>query len=190
MTRIGYARVSTDDQTTALQLDALRAAGCAPIFEDAAMSGARADRPGLARAFAALTPGDTLTVWRLDRLGRSLADLIRWVKDIETRGCEFCSLTESIDTKSPGGKLIFHILCSLAEFERALTIERTNAGFQAARKRGVKFGRPFTLSGENIANAERLLALNIPPREVARTLKCGKSTLYRALKRTEGATTP
>lgn len=185
MTRIGYARVSTDEQTTALQLDALRAAGCAPIFEDAAMSGARSDRPGLALAFAALQPGDTLTVWRLDRLGRSLSDLIRWVKDLEARGCEFCSLTEAIDTKSPGGRLVFHMLGALAEFERALIVERTKAGIQAAKRRGVKMGRRCSLSPEQVKNARTLLASEVPPREVARTLGVGKSTLYRSLKGAE-----
>lgn len=186
MTRIGYARVSTDDQTTALQLDALKAAGCDRIFEDQAQSGARSIRPGLAACLKTLQAGDTLTVWRLDRLGRSISHLIETLTGLKARGIQFQSLTEAIDTTTPTGNLIFHVLAALAEFERALLIERTRAGLQAARKRGVKLGRRYSLSGENIENARKLLALNIPPKEVARTLKVGKSTLYRALNRQEG----
>ena len=190
MAIVGYARVSTTDQTTALQLDALRAAGCTAIFEDAGISGKRTDRPGLTKAMKGLVAGDTLVVWRLDRLGRSISHLLEIIESLGKQGVQFRSLTESIDTTTATGKLVFHVIAALADFERSLLVERTKAGIAAARRRGVKMGRRFTLSGENIENARLLLSMHIPPREVARTLKCGKSTLYRALKRTEGATTP
>ena len=138
---IGYARVSTDDQTLDLQRDALTQAGCDRIFTET-MSGAKADRPGLAEALAFARPGDTLVVWRLDRLGRSLRHLIETVTGLADRGVGFKSLTESIDTTSPGGKLIFHIFGALAEFERDLIRERTQAGLTAARSRGRTGGRP------------------------------------------------
>src|SRR3712207_6335019 len=139
--QIGYARISTDDQTLDLQRDALAKAGCDQLFTDT-MSGATADRPGLAEALAYTRPGDTLVVWRLDRLGRSLRHLIETVTDLEQRGVGFKSLTEAIDTTSPGGKLIFHIFGALAEFERDLIRERTRAGLVAARTRGRTGGRP------------------------------------------------
>ena len=196
-----YARVSTLDrgQDPELQLAELRQVAVqrgwtiAGEYVDHGVSGAETSRPSLDRLLADCHAGklDLLLVWKLDRLGRSLAHLLAMLDALRTMGVAFVSLRDSgIDTTTPAGRLMLQMVGAFAEFERALTIERTNAGLQAARKRGVKFGRPFTLSGENIANAERLLALNIPPREVARTLKCGKSTLYRALKRTEGATTP
>src|ERR671916_896229 len=138
--RTGYARVSTDDQTLNLQLDALKAAGCAQIFTDR-VSGAKAERPGLANALGHLRDGDTLVVWRLDRLGRSLPHLIETVTALADRGVGFKSLTESIDTTNTGGRLIFHIFGALAEFERDLIRERTQAGLKAARARGRKGGR-------------------------------------------------
>lgn len=144
---IGYARVSTDDQTLDLQLDALRTAGCGKIWEDR-KSGADPDRPGLAAALDQLRPGDSLVVWRLDRLGRSLKDLIRLVEILEARGVALRSLQEAIDTASSGGRLVFHIFGALAEFERNLIRERTNAGLSAARARGRKGGRPHRLSAE------------------------------------------
>jgi DNA invertase Pin-like site-specific DNA recombinase len=178
---VGYARVSTDDQTLDLQLDALRAAGCDHLFDDR-LSGAKTDRPGLTQALDYVRPGDTLVVWRLDRLGRSLAHLIETVNALEARGIGFRSLTESIDTTTPGGKLIFHIFASLAEFERALIRERTMAGLAAARARGRKGGRPRKLTPKQIALARRMHAdKQTDVTTICHTLGISKSTLYRAL---------
>ena len=138
---IGYARVSTTDQNLDLQQDALQAAGCERLFSDT-LSGARVERPGLTAALAACRTGDTLVVWKLDRLGRSLTHLVETVRDLGSRGVGFRSLQEQLDTTTSGGKLIFHIFASLAEFERDLIRERTNAGLAAARARGRKGGRP------------------------------------------------
>lgn len=136
---LGYARVSTADQTLALQQDALTAVGCARIFTDTA-SGAKADRSGLAEALAYARPGDTLVVWRLDRLGRSLLHLIQTIGMLEAHGIGFKSLTEQMDTTTSGGKLIFHIFAALSDFERRLIQERTQAGLTAARARGRRGG--------------------------------------------------
>jgi DNA invertase Pin-like site-specific DNA recombinase len=141
MQKIGYARISTGEQTLDLQRDALRAVGCERIFEDVA-SGAKASRPGLDEALAYIRKGDTLVVWRLDRLGRSLKHLIEALTALDERGIGFQSLTEQIDTTTSGGKLIFHVFGALAEFERDLIRERTNAGLASARARGRKGGRP------------------------------------------------
>src|SRR5215211_1683828 len=141
---IGYARVSTTDQTLALQQDALKAAGCEKIFTDTA-SGSRTDRPGLSEALDFARAGDTLVVWRLDRLGRSLAHLIQTIKDLQQRGVHFKSLQEQLDTGTSGGRLVFHVFGALAEFERDLIRERTHAGLAAARARGRLFGRPRAL---------------------------------------------
>lgn len=138
---IGYARVSTIDQNLDLQTDALRAAGCAHLFTDT-VSGATVDRPGLTAALTACRPGDTLVVWKLDRLGRSLPHLVAIVRDLGARGVGFKSVQESLDTTTSGGKLIFHLFASLAEFERDLIRERTNTGLSTARARGRKGGRP------------------------------------------------
>src|SRR3712207_2162831 len=138
---VGYARVSTTDQTLSLQQDALMRAGCERIFSDT-MSGAKAERPGLVQALRFMRSGDVLVVWKLDRLGRSLKNLIDVVTELETLGIGFRSITESIDTTTSGGKLIFHIFGALAEFERELIRERTSAGLAAARARGRKGGRP------------------------------------------------
>lgn len=138
---IGYARVSTTDQHLDLQTDALQAAGCAHLFTDT-VSGATMDQPGLTAALTACRPGDTLVVWKLDRLGRSLPHLVAIVRDLGARGVGFKSVQERLDTTTSGGKLIFHIFASLAEFERDLIREHTNAGLSAARARGRKGGRP------------------------------------------------
>lgn len=139
---IGYARVSTDVQRMDLQMDALKQAGCDHIFADHGISGASTDRPGLQQAMDMLQKGDTLVVWRLDRLGRSLVNLVEHVSDLGEQGVEFRSLTESIDTSSSGGKLLFHMIAALAEFERSLISERTKAGMAAAKLRGKHVGRP------------------------------------------------
>lgn len=151
--KIGYARVSTDEQNLDLQRHALSAAGCEVVFEDKGLSGAVAARPGLADALQRLGQGDTLVVWRLDRLGRSLAHLIETVELIGKAGAGFVSLNESIDTNSTGGRLVFHIMGALAEFERSLISDRTKAGLVAARRRGKTLGRPRKLSTHQVAHA-------------------------------------
>lgn len=141
MRKIGYARVSTNEQNLDLQRSALQAAGCVEIHADQGISGSDFERPGLSQALEGLNPGDMLVVWRLDRLGRSLIDLIRLVTDLGVRQVEFHSLSEAIDTSSPGGRLLFHLLAAMAEFERSLISERTRAGMAAARARGSRIGR-------------------------------------------------
>ena len=178
--KIGYARVSTLDQNPDLQHRALKRAGCRTIHEDR-LSGRSQRRPGLDRALAQLAAGDVLIVWRLDRLGRDLPHLLATVKEIETRGAGFCTLTESIDTTSAGGTLIFHLMGALAQFERALIEERTRAGLAAVRKRGVQLGRKPALSERQVAHARQLIKLGSSPTEVARTLNVGRATLYRHL---------
>ncbi len=179
---VGYARVSTAEQHLDLQRDALRAAGCDKVFEDHT-SGVATDRPGWNRARAVLRSGDTLVVWRLDRLGRSLKHLIDTVTDLDEAGVAFKSLTESLDTSSTGGKLVFHIFGALAEFERELIRERTLAGLAAARARGRKGGRPRKLGPGRVDAARRLLAdPNQTVTKVAEILGVARSTLYRALK--------
>jgi DNA invertase Pin-like site-specific DNA recombinase len=182
---IGYARVSTYEQTLNLQQDALRKAECSKIFTDTA-SGAKTERKGLEQALNYVRKGDTLVVWRLDRLGRSLPHLISTMTDLEERGIGFKSLTENIDTTTSGGKLIFHIFGALAEFERNLIRERTNAGLIAARARGRIGGRPKALTGRRLSIAQSLY--DDPKnsiQEICRTLKISKVTLYRSIK-TEG----
>ena len=178
---IGYARVSTHEQTLALQQDALTKAGCIKIFTDAA-SGAKTERIGLEQALGYVRKGDTLVVWRLDRLGRSLPHLISTMTDLEERGIGFKSLTENIDTTTSGGKLIFHIFGALAEFERNLIRERTQAGLTAARARGKKGGSPKVLTGRKLSITQDLYDKRHSISEILQTLKISKATLYRALK--------
>lgn len=178
---IGYARVSTQDQNPDLQLDALTQAGCEKIFTEKA-SGARRDRPELKAALEYMRPGDTLVVWKLDRLARSLKQLIETVEGLEGQGIGFRSLTEAIDTTTPGGKLVFHLFAALAEFERSMIRERTNAGLKAARDRGRVGGRPRSLSDEDLAAAKALLrdpAITVA--QVAKRLGVTPSTLYNHL---------
>jgi DNA invertase Pin-like site-specific DNA recombinase len=181
---IGYARISTGDQTLDLQLDALNKGGCERIFRDTA-SGAKADRPGLTQALDILRPGDTLVVWRLDRLGRSLGHLIETLLALDRRGIGFKSLTESIDTTTPGGKLVFHIFGALAEFEREVIRERTNAGLAAARARGRRGGHPRVdvfANPKNLALARTLYNnKGTPIAEIARQFGVSRATLYRYL---------
>src|SRR5215211_3160469 len=156
--QIGYARVSTQEQTLNLQQDALTQAGCEQVFTDT-VSGSQDDRPGLSDALSHLRPGDTLVVWRLDRLGRSLRHLIETVTELAQRGIGFRSLMEQIDTTTPGGKLVFHVFGALAEFERDLIKERTQAGLRAARARGRVGGRPKALDDpKKLAMARQLYA--------------------------------
>jgi DNA invertase Pin-like site-specific DNA recombinase len=178
---IGYARVSTPDQTLDLQRDALKASCCERIFIDT-MTGTSTARPGLDKALATLTAGDTLIVWKLDRFGRSLAHLVQTVADLGARGISFRSLSDPIDTTSTGGRLVLHIMDALAEFELSLIVERTQAGLQAAKRRGRKLGRPGKLTGAQIAHAGALLSAGEDGRTVARSFGVARSTLYRALK--------
>ena len=182
MTLIGYARVSTIEQDLALQLDALRAAAATRIFEDRGVSGARTERPGLNAALSFLRDGDTLVVWKLDRLGRSMTHLLQTVSELEGRGVGFRSLTENIDTTTPAGRLVFHIFGALGQFERDLIRERTNAGLAAAAARGGKGGRPAVATPERLARARQLIASGLTVREAAARVKVGKSALYAALK--------
>lgn len=181
MAQIGYARVSTADQNTALQCDALRQAGCTKLFEEVA-SGAKSDRPELAKALAYVREGDVLVVWKLDRLGRSLAHLLETVATLERQGVGFRSLTENLDTTTAGGRLIFHVFGALGQFERDLIRERTRAGLQAAAARGRKGGRKPVVTPEKRERARLLLAQGLNVREAAARLKVGKSALYEALR--------
>jgi DNA invertase Pin-like site-specific DNA recombinase len=181
--KYGYARVSTDDQSPVLQLAALKRAGCKPIFKDEGLSGAMIKRPALARCLKALQPGDTLTVWKLDRLGRSLRDLITMLDSLRDRKIKFRSLTEAIDTTTPTGRAMWQMIGVLAELERSLISERTRAGVKAARGRGVKFGRKPKLSPQQIAHARKLIDEGQRREDVAALLNVDRTTLYRALAR-------
>lgn len=184
---IGYARVSTQDQTPQLQLDALKVAGCERSFVEKA-SGAQRDRPELQAALGYMRPGDTLVVWKLDRLARSLKQLIETVESLENRKMGFRSLTENIDTTTPGGRLTFHLFAALAEFERSIIKERTMAGLAAAKSRGRKGGRPPSLNAKDLTAAKALLSdPGITVEEVAKRLKVSPATLYRHLPGGRGA---
>lgn len=179
--KYGYARVSTDDQNADMQIRALQRAGCKKIFKDEGISGAVSSRPALSRCRKQLEPGDTLTVWKLDQLARSLRDLIAIVEDFEKRGIHFRSLTEEINTATPGGKLTFHIFGALAEFERSLIIERTREGMKAARARGVRPGPKAKLTRQQIDHARKLIEDGQRRQDVADLFKVSRVTLYRAL---------
>ena len=183
--RIGYARVSTDEQTVDLQLDALHGAGCERTFQDT-VSGGQADRPGLIEALEFLRTGDTLVVWKLDRLGRSLRNLIEVIGDLDRRGVAFLSLTEQIDSSTSGGKLIFHVFGALAEFERDLIRERTRAGLAAARARGRFGGHPRSPALNTPKKVAIARALYEDKRntiaDICQTLGVSKATLFRHLK--------
>ncbi len=179
---VGYARVSTHDQTLDLQKDALEKSGCTRVFSDV-ISGGTAERPGLTEALNFLRAGDVLAVWRLDRLGRSLRHLIDTISLLQQRDIGFRSLTENVDTTTPGGKLFFHIFGALAEFERDLIRERTQAGLAAARARGRKGGRPAILDDKKRKLLQTVYAdknNSIP--DILSLLHISKSTLYRNLK--------
>jgi len=177
---VGYARVSTQEQNLTLQREALTQAGCSRIFEDTA-SGAHADRPGVAKAMELLREGDTLVVWKLDRLGRSVGHLVGVVDSLDKQGVQFKSLTDAIDTSTSSGRFFFHVMASLAEMERELTVERTRAGLEAARKLGRVGGRPRKMTNSKTEAARKLLAGGSVPKEVAKNLGVSVPTLYRWL---------
>src|SRR5215216_1364562 len=184
---IGYARVSTDEQNLSLQRDELEKAGCEQIYTDT-VSGTKARRPGLEQAFSHLRRGDTLVVWRLDRLGRSLRHLIDTVTDLQDKGIGFKSITESIDTTTSGGKLVFHIFGALAEFEREIIRERTNAGLHAARARGRYGGPKHKLTAKQVAIARQLWESKTPVAEICEALGISRATFYRCVKSRREAT--
>lgn len=182
--KIGYARVSTEDQKLDMQLDALKAAGCERIFTDHGVSGARADRPGLNAALKAVGSGDVFMVHKLDRLGRSVWHLADLLTDFDQRQVEFRSITEGIDTTTPGGRLVYHTIAAVAEFLRELAIERTREGMEAARRRGKRIGRPPKLTPKQLGDAAALLENEDRSlREVAALFDVDKSTLQKAIKR-------
>jgi DNA invertase Pin-like site-specific DNA recombinase len=182
--KIGYARISSTEQSLALQRDALTAARCADVFEDKGVSGVAVRRPGLDAALARMGTGDVLVVWKLDRLGRSLPHLIETVRLLGERGIGFASLSETIDTTTAGGTVIFHFMGALAEFERALIRERVTAGIAAARKRGKHVGRPPKLSPEQIAHARDAIDSGMEtPAGMAGLLGVAHSTLWRSMRR-------
>jgi len=177
---LGYCRVSTDDQTTALQSDAMARAGVDVVLLEEA-SGADPSRPVLAQALAALEPGDTLVIWRLDRLGRSLAHLISVASTLRDRGVFLRSLTEGFDTATASGRLLYHVLGAVAEFERETITERTVAGMKSAKRRGVHVGRPRALTGARLAEARRMLEEGHTKANVGRILRVSPTTIRRAI---------
>jgi DNA invertase Pin-like site-specific DNA recombinase len=178
---VGYARVSTQDQETFLQTDALKAAGCERIYEEKA-SGAQRDRPQLMAALGMMRAGDTLVCYRMDRVARSLKQLIETVEDLEARGIGFKSLNEQIDTTSAGGKLVFHIFAALSEFEKSLIKSRTMAGLESARARGRIGGRPKLINDDKLKVAKTLLAnSDMTVTDIAKQIEVSPATLYRYL---------
>jgi DNA invertase Pin-like site-specific DNA recombinase len=176
--RIGYARISTRDQNLDMQLDALKKAGCDKIYEDI-ISGTKSQRPGLDQALDTVRDGDTLVVWKLDRLGRSVKDLLDFAGGLNNRGVGFVSLTDAIDTTTVSGRFFFNVMASLAQMERELMVERTQAGLRAAREQGRVGGRKRTMTEAKIRSARKLLNQGTPPREVANSLGVSIPTLYR-----------
>jgi|SRR5271157_746263 len=178
--KYGYARVSTEDQNPALQIAALKKAKCEHIFQDK-VTGATIKRPSLLRCLKTLRAGDTLIVWKLDRLGRSLRDLIAMLDDLRDRGIGFQSLTEAIDTETPTGRAMWQMIGVLAELERSLIVERTRAGMQAARARGVRPGPKKKLTRKQIDHARKLRKQGEGPDTIADILRVSRATVYRAL---------
>lgn len=174
---IGYARVSTQDQKLDLQTNALIKAGCQKVFDDK-ISGSRAQWPRLTKVLEMVREGDTLVVWKLDRLGRSVKNLVGLVGELHTQGVQFRSLTDAIDTGTPSGRFFFHVMASLAEMERELTVERTRTGLEIARQSCRRGGRKRQMTDSKIESAKQLLANGVPPREVATNLGVSVPTLY------------
>jgi DNA invertase Pin-like site-specific DNA recombinase len=181
--RYGYARVSTDDQNLNLQLDALNSAGCeGRIFTDK-LSGKTRKRPGLEELLSQIGTGDTLTVWRLDRIGRNFRDLVDIADELRERGANLVSLSEGIDTSSSIGEVIYRLMIVFADFERKVIVERTNAGLAAAKARGIKLGRKPKLSVRKLAELKQALADGLPKANAARKFGIGRTTLYRSMSR-------
>ncbi len=180
--KIGYARVSTKDQGIAMQEEALRASGCEKVFVET-VSGVSKDRPVLQEALEFLRADDVMVVWKLDRLARSLRQLIETVEQLHERGVGFASVTEAIDTTTPGGKMVFHVFGALAEFERELIRERTSSGLRSAKARGVKLGRPPAMTMNDLEIARSLKrAGKMTAAQIASHLGVSRATLYRALR--------
>jgi DNA invertase Pin-like site-specific DNA recombinase len=178
--RVGYARVSTEEQNLDMQRRSLKAGGCELVFEDCGVSGIARSRPQLDKALAGLRQGDILVVWKLDRLGRSLSHLIEVVQTLGERGVGFQSMSEAIDTTTAGGRLVFHVMGALAEFERSLIAERTRAGMAAAKARGDAVGRPRKLTQNQLEHAQHLIETKDESvTSVARSLRVSRATLYR-----------
>ena len=183
--KIGYARVSTDEQNLHLQRDVLKNAGCKKIIADKGMSGNSSNRDGLERAIKQIKKGDVLVVWRLDRLGRSLSFLIELIETLRGKGAGFQSLSDGINTTTPGGKLVFHIMGALAEFERSLIIERTKAGLEAAKRRGKYPGRPKSLTTQQIKHARKMLDRGDETTgSIAALFSVDRTTIWRPLQKT------
>ena len=180
--KYGYARVSTEDQNPAMQLAALKKAGCKTVFKDE-VTGAHVKRPAFTRCLNKLETGDTLIVWKLDRLGRGLRGLITMLDDFKQQGVRFRSLTEAIDTETPTGRAMWRMIGVLAELERSLIFERTRAGVKAARKRGVKFGRKPKLTPDRLAHARTLIDQGTTPTQAAKRIGVSRATVYCALRR-------
>ncbi|QPH54750.1 recombinase family protein [Pontivivens ytuae] len=184
--RIGYARVSTKDQKLRMQRDALKAVACHAIYEDHGVSGAKASRSGLDAMLGQLKAGDTVVVFKLDRLGRSVLHLADLLVRFEREGIHFCSLSEGINTATPGGKLVYHLFSAFAEFQRDIIAENTQAGLDAARRRGKRLGRPPVIDLETVLEAHRLIAQDdVSLAEAARRLGVSRATLGRAIRRVE-----
>lgn len=180
--KIGYARVSTSDQDVRMQQAILEEAGCEQIYTDQGVSGVKAVRPGLEMALTALTPGDALVIYKLDRLGRSLKDLLKLVEDLKEKNIQLISLTEQLDTTTPQGRLIFNVFASISEFERSLIGERTKAGVAAAKAAGATLGRPKAITEDKLQKAVEMLRGGVlTMQEIANRLHVGRTTLYKAI---------
>ena len=175
---VGYARVSSNEQNLDLQIDALETSGCAKIFSDK-LSGAQQKRPGLENALSHLRTGDTLVLWKLDRLGRNVKGLIELVETLQAEGVDFYSITDGINTSTPAGRFFFHVMASLAQMERELLVERTKAGLAAAKERGRVGGRKRIMTPSKLEAAKKLLCEGMPPKDVAQNLGVSIPTLYR-----------
>jgi DNA invertase Pin-like site-specific DNA recombinase len=180
--KYGYARVSTEDQNPAMQLAALKKAGCKPVFKDE-VTGAHVKRTALTRCLKNIQTGDTLIVWKLDRLGRSLRDLLTMLDGFKQNGIKFRSLTEAIDIETPTGRAMWQMIGVLAELERSLTVERIRAGVKAAQRRGVKFGPKVKLTPDRLSHARKLINQGMRTTEAAKIIGIGRATLYAALQR-------
>ena len=178
--KIGYARVSTNDQNLDLQTDALKQAGCEKIFSDRGVSGAKAERPGLDKALNQIRKKDVLVIWKLDRLGRSLSHLLSTIEDLKQRGAHFASIQDGFDTSTASGKMVFSVIGAMAEYEKNLTRERTMAGLAAARARGRMGGRPKSLDASQVKVAIALAeAGKLTIKEICKQVGCSRSTYYR-----------